>query len=66
MKINGVEIEKVVEIGKLMVMAHEEANTIMGAIDLFKEEYPDADSSMLALLWVGINCKDRESVSDQT
>lgn len=47
-----------VTIGYRMVSAHSETATRDGAIDICLEEYPEVLREVLALIWIGINCKD--------
>ena len=64
MEFKGIDIDELIIMGKRMVAAHEETESIMTAIDLYRETYPEADPEVLALLWIGINCKDRQHLID--
>lgn len=54
--------DQLIQIGRRMVAAHSETESINDAIDLYHSEYPDIDEHTLTLIWFGINCKDRESI----
>lgn len=60
LNIEGVPIEEVIEVGKLMVDAHERNEMLWDAIDEVKDKFPQMKTDTLMVLWVGVNCKDRQ------
>lgn len=47
---------------KAMVHAHMDHETMMPALDDVAEQYPSLTREQLALLWMGVNAKDREGL----
>ncbi|CAA0111572.1 Uncharacterised protein [BD1-7 clade bacterium] len=64
MKFNNIDINELIKMGERMVAAHEETDSLWSAIHLYQEEYPDADTETLALLWMGINSKEQQCINN--
>jgi hypothetical protein len=47
---------------RAMVRAHMDNETMMPALDDVAEQYPALTREQLALLWIGVNAKDREGL----